>query len=131
MYFLTRKLYWLNGNYCYKSTLKLLCYLFFFAHARARFYTSKKTRAKKFDNKLNINESLCFLNPLLLLKYNLGPSDVKFRIFWWQIWDLLGGPRTPLVLLLVALMPTFMSYLKLCWNLENFKKVINQVFLLF
>ena len=40
-----------------------------------------------------------FLNPLLLLKYNFGPSDVKFGTFWWQIWDLLGGPRSPLVAL--------------------------------
>ena len=45
-----------------------------------------------------------FLNSLLLLKYNLGPSNVKFGTFWWQIWDLLGGPRTPLVPFLVALM---------------------------
>ena len=39
-----------------------------------------------------------FFNPFLLLKYNLGPSDVKFGTFWWQIWNLLvQGPPGPLL----------------------------------
>ena len=54
----------------------------------------------------------------MLLKYNLGSSEVKFGTFWWQIWDLLGGPWTPLVPFLVALINSTRVKLtpkKVCW----------------